>query len=52
MSSQSIRPMPRASEQALQITDRLEQVRESIQSLSEQLKQVSFTQQLWMLSNH
>ncbi|KAM5543105.1 hypothetical protein V8D89_002979 [Ganoderma adspersum] len=36
---QSIRPMPRASEQALQITDLLQEVRESIQSLSEQLKQ-------------
>ncbi|PIL34091.1 hypothetical protein GSI_03802 [Ganoderma sinense ZZ0214-1] len=38
---QSIRPMPRASEQALQITERLQEVRESIQNLSEQLKQHS-----------
>ncbi|KAI0958168.1 hypothetical protein AcV7_004057 [Taiwanofungus camphoratus] len=36
---QSIRPMPRASEQALRIIEQLETVRESIQSLNDQLKQ-------------
>lgn len=40
-SSQSIRPMPRASEQAIQIIERLEEVRECVQSLSDRLKQVS-----------
>ncbi|KAI0356316.1 hypothetical protein OH77DRAFT_1495639 [Trametes cingulata] len=38
---QSIRPMPRASEQAVQMLERLEEVRANIQSLSEQLKQHS-----------
>ncbi|TBU40912.1 hypothetical protein BD309DRAFT_1011154 [Dichomitus squalens] len=38
---QSIRPMPRASEQALQIIERLEEVRANIHNLSEQLKQHS-----------
>ncbi|OSD01261.1 hypothetical protein PYCCODRAFT_1412789 [Trametes coccinea BRFM310] len=36
---QSIRPMPRASEQTVQILERLEAVRENIHHLSEQLKQ-------------
>ncbi|KAH9895052.1 hypothetical protein C8Q73DRAFT_745415 [Cubamyces lactineus] len=36
---QSIRPMPRASEQAVQMLDRLEEVRANIHRLSEQLKQ-------------
>ncbi|KAI0633628.1 hypothetical protein C8Q77DRAFT_1217966 [Trametes polyzona] len=36
---QSIRPMPRASEQAIQILERLEEVRANIHALSEQLKQ-------------
>lgn len=40
--SQSIRPMPRASEQALRIIEQLETVRESIQSLNDQLKQVGY----------
>ncbi|KAI9068409.1 hypothetical protein FKP32DRAFT_1672323 [Trametes sanguinea] len=38
---QSIRPMPRASEQTMQILERLEAVRESIHHLNEQLKQHS-----------
>ncbi|KAI0823620.1 hypothetical protein BC628DRAFT_1420665 [Trametes gibbosa] len=38
---QSIRPMPRASEQAVHMLDRLEEVRASIHALSEQLKQHS-----------
>ncbi|KAI0768667.1 hypothetical protein BD413DRAFT_614186 [Trametes elegans] len=38
---QSIRPMPRASEQAVQMLDRLEEVRANIQYLNEQLKQHS-----------
>ncbi|KAI0371053.1 hypothetical protein BV20DRAFT_1035409 [Pilatotrama ljubarskyi] len=38
---QSIRPMPRASEQAVQMLERLEEVRANIQRLSDQLKQHS-----------
>ncbi|KAI0674826.1 hypothetical protein C8Q78DRAFT_1075188 [Trametes maxima] len=38
---QSIRPMPRASEQAVQLLDRLEEVRAKIQTLSDALKQHS-----------
>ncbi|RDX50020.1 hypothetical protein OH76DRAFT_1402866 [Lentinus brumalis] len=38
---QSIRPMPRASEQAAQIIERLEEVRTNIYNLSEELKQHS-----------
>ncbi|KAI0644633.1 hypothetical protein C8Q79DRAFT_913138 [Trametes meyenii] len=38
---QSIRPMPRASEQAVQLLDRLEEIRAKIQTLSDALKQHS-----------
>ncbi|KAI8969584.1 hypothetical protein BD414DRAFT_503102 [Trametes punicea] len=41
---QSIRPMPRALEQAVQILERLEAVRSNIQQLSEQLKQQPSTE--------
>ncbi|CDO72773.1 hypothetical protein BN946_scf184994.g26 [Trametes cinnabarina] len=41
---QSIRPMPRASEQVVQILQRLEAVRENIHYLSEQLKQQPSTE--------
>ncbi len=39
--SQSIRPMPRAVEQAERIIEELTSTRENIQALNEQLKQVS-----------
>lgn len=51
-SSQSIRPMPRASEQAAQIIERLEEVRTNIYNLSEELKQVRQAHVLRTLSNH
>lgn len=41
--SQSIRPMPRASEQAERIMGKLSEVRDSMRKLSEQLKEVSET---------
>lgn len=50
MYSQSIRPMPRAIEQAERIVEQLAVTRENIQVLNEQLKQVSREQKLHVLT--